>query len=38
MNYLYDGKNLLEEVGSTGNVLARSTNGRKIDESFSKEV
>jgi RHS repeat-associated protein len=35
-NYLYDGKNLLEEFDSNGYVLARYTTGRKMDDSFAE--
>jgi RHS repeat-associated protein len=35
-NYLYDGPNLLEEVDSTGNVLARYTQAWKADEPFAE--
>jgi RHS repeat-associated protein len=35
-NYLYDGKNLLEEVDSNGSVLARYTTGKKVDEPFAE--
>jgi RHS repeat-associated protein len=31
-NYLYDGADLLEEVDSSGNVLARYTQGRGVDQ------
>jgi RHS repeat-associated protein len=31
-NYLYDGDNVLEEVDNSGNVIARYTNGKEIDE------
>ncbi len=34
-NYLYDGANLMEEVDNSGNVLARYTQGREIDESLA---
>ena len=34
-NYLYDGQDLLEEVDSSGNVLARYTDGRGIDQPLS---
>jgi RHS repeat-associated protein len=34
-NYLYDGNNLLEEIDSSGNVLARYTQGLVIDEPFA---
>lgn len=35
-NYLYDGPNLLEEVDSSGNVLARYTQSGLIDEPLSE--
>jgi len=35
-NYLYDGANLLEEVDQSGNVLARYTQGQKIDEPLAQ--
>jgi RHS repeat-associated protein len=35
-NYLYDGMNLLEEVDNSGNVLARYTQGRNVDEPFAE--
>ncbi|HEX4921665.1 MAG TPA: RHS repeat-associated core domain-containing protein [Candidatus Bathyarchaeia archaeon] len=35
-NYLYDGSNQLEEVDQSGNVLARYTQGKNIDEAFSQ--
>ncbi len=35
-NYLYDGSNLLEEVDSSGNVLARYTQTDDIDEPLSE--
>jgi RHS repeat-associated protein len=34
-NYLYDGINLIEELDSAGNVLARYTHGAVIDEDLS---
>ena len=34
-NYLYDGPNAVEEADSSGNVLARYTQGREIDESLA---
>jgi RHS repeat-associated protein len=34
--YLYDGKTLLEEVDQTGNVLARYTQSKKIDEALAE--
>ena len=34
-NYLYDGQDLLEEVDSSGNVMARYTDGRGIDQPLS---
>jgi len=34
-NYLYDGANDIEEVDNAGNVLARYTQGREIDESLA---
>jgi RHS repeat-associated protein len=34
-NYLYDGPNLIEEVDNSGNVLARYTFRRKIDQPLS---
>ena len=35
-NYLYDGRSLLEEVDQNGNVLARYTQSRRIDEPLSE--
>ena len=35
-NYLYDGKNLIEELDNSGNVLARYTQGDEIDEPLSE--
>ena len=35
-NYLYDGPNLLEEVDSSGNVLARYTHGSVVDEPLAE--
>jgi RHS repeat-associated protein len=35
-NYLYDGRNLLEELDASGNVLARYNNGPAIDEPISE--
>jgi len=35
-NYLYDRKNLLEELDSGGNVLARYTQTRSLDQSLSE--
>jgi RHS repeat-associated protein len=35
-NYLYDGKNIIEEVDSSANVLAYYTRTRKIDESLAE--
>ncbi len=35
-NYLYDGRSLLEEADQNGNVLARYTQGRNIDETLSE--
>jgi RHS repeat-associated protein len=35
-NYLYDGKNLLEEADQSGNVLARYTQTEKIDEQLAE--
>ena len=35
-NYLYDGPNLMEEVDSSGNVLARYTQSGLIDEPLSE--
>lgn len=35
-NYLYDGMNLLEEVDQSGNVLARYTQGSRVDEELSE--
>ena len=35
-NYLYDGPNLLEEVDSSGNVLARYTPGARVDEPLAQ--
>jgi RHS repeat-associated protein len=35
INYLYDGPNLLEEMDQSGNVLARYTFSRKIDQPLS---
>jgi RHS repeat-associated protein len=35
-NYLYDGSNLLEEVDSSGNVLARYTEGPGTDEPLAE--
>jgi len=35
-NYLYDGPNLLEEVDNSGNVLARYTQGPRIDQPLSE--
>jgi RHS repeat-associated protein len=35
-NYVYDGPNLLEEVDQNGNVLARYTQGRRIDEPLAE--
>lgn len=32
INYVYDGSNIVEEVDSAGNVLARYTQGQGIDE------
>jgi len=34
-NYLYDGANLLEELDSSGNVLARYTHGVAVDEDLA---
>ncbi len=34
-NYLYDGPNAVEEIDNSGNVLARYTQGREIDESLA---
>ena len=34
-NFLYDGPNLMEEVDNAGNVLARYTQGKEIDESLA---
>ena len=34
-NYLYDGANLLEEVDNSGNILARYTETRGLDEELS---
>jgi RHS repeat-associated protein len=34
-NYLYDGFNLLEEVDSAGNVLAKYTHGAAVDEDLA---
>ena len=34
-NYLYDGNNLIEEMDGSGNVLARYTQGTKVDEPLS---
>jgi RHS repeat-associated protein len=34
-NYLYDGADLIEEVDNTGNVLARYTQGRGVDQPLS---
>ena len=31
-NYLYDGKDLLEEIDNTGSLLARYTEGSRVDE------
>ena len=36
MNYLYDGDNVLEEVDNSGNVLARYTQTRTLDEQLSE--
>jgi len=35
-NYLYDGRTLLEEVDQNGNVLARYTQNRRIDEPLAE--
>src|SRR5215467_10275695 len=35
-NYLYDGRTLLEEVDQSGNVLARYTQNRRIDEPLAE--
>jgi RHS repeat-associated protein len=35
-NYLYDGNNLLEEVDNSGNVLARYTQTRRLDDELSE--
>lgn len=35
-NYLYDGRNVLEELDSTGNMLARYTQGGDLDEPLSE--
>jgi len=35
-NYLYDGKNLLEEIDASGNVLARYTHYKSIDDPLSE--
>src|SRR5207249_6441384 len=35
-NYLYDGANVLEEVDNSGNVLARYTQGKGIDEPLAE--
>jgi RHS repeat-associated protein len=35
-NYLYDGRNLLEELDASGNVLARYNQGPSIDEPLSE--
>jgi hypothetical protein len=32
VNYLYDGDNVLEEVSTTGTVIARYTMGLGVDE------
>ncbi len=34
-NYLYDGPNAIEELDNSGNVLARYTQAREIDESLA---
>src|ERR1700729_160147 len=34
-NYLYDGADLLEEADNSGNVLARYTHGRGVDQPLS---
>jgi hypothetical protein len=36
LNYLYDGPNLLEEVDSSGNVLAKYTQENEIDEPLAE--
>jgi RHS repeat-associated protein len=36
VNYLYDGRNPLEELDASGNVLARYTQGPSIDEPISE--
>src|SRR5580704_14729191 len=35
-NYLYDGLNLVEELDGSGNILARYTQGRTIDEPLAE--
>ena len=35
-NYLYDGRSLLQEVDQSGNVLARYTQNRRIDEPLAE--
>jgi RHS repeat-associated protein len=35
-NYLYDGPNAIEEVDNSGNVLARYTQGKSIDEPLAQ--
>jgi RHS repeat-associated protein len=35
-NYLYDGHNLLEQVDNSGNVLARYTQGKSLDEPLAQ--
>jgi YD repeat-containing protein len=36
VNYVYDGQNLLEELDSSGNVLARYTRTENLDEPLSE--
>src|SRR5438105_6967148 len=36
VNYLYDGANLLEEIDNSGNVLAKYTQGKEIDEALAE--
>ena len=35
-NYLYDGRSLLEELDQSGNVLARYTQNKRIDEPLAE--
>jgi len=37
-NYLYSGPNLLEEVDQSGNVLARYTRTKRIDEALARII